>query len=174
MEQEMEQRIKAYRELYDARKVETLKRLEDARRRYEARQKAYAEKVEAYLKQREDRFEQMAKYYDEQRQSIATERDYLVDHQKELLQMALDRKEAMIKRQEDLRNEAEQRKARIESYLSTMEDMTPQERHNYISQHYKEMFEQADESSTGAYPAGPPGGPGYSENPYARLPVSPQ
>lgn len=88
--------------------------------------------------------------------------------------MALDRKEVMIKRQEDLRNEAEQRKARMAAYLSTMEDMTPQERHNYISQHYQEMFERADESSSGAYPAGPPGGPRYGENPYARVPASPQ
>ena len=54
MEQEMEQRIKAYRELYDERKLETLKQLEQARRRFEARERAYAEKVENYPKQRED------------------------------------------------------------------------------------------------------------------------
>jgi len=181
MDQEMEQRIKAYRELFDARKVETLKRLEEARRRYEAREKAYAEKVDAYLKRREERFEQIARYYDERRQSIATERDYLIDHQKELLQMALDRKEAMIKREEDLRNEAQERKARMASYLSTMEDMTPQERHYYLTKHYKEMFERADESF-GAYPGetqdGPPGVPPgmspYGENPYSQLPAVPE
>ena len=182
MGQEMEQRIKAYRELYDARKVETLKRLEEARRRKEARQRAYAEKVEAYLKKREERFEQIARHYDERRRSIATERDFLIDHQKELLQMALDRKEAMIKREEDLRNEAEQRKARMASYLATMEDMTPQERHYYITQHYEEMFERAKESSFGAYPGEPqegppgvpPGMPPYGGNPYSRLPAAPQ
>jgi hypothetical protein len=181
MDQEMQQRIKAYRELFDAKKVETFKRLEEARKREEAREKAYAEKVEAYLKRREERFEQIARYYDERRQSIVTERDYLIDHQKELLQMALDRKEAMIKREEDLRNEAQERKARMASYLSTMEDMTPQERHNYLTQHYKEMFERAEESF-GAYPGGPqngppgvpPGMPPYGENPYSRLPAVPE
>lgn len=181
MDQEMEQRIKAYRELFDARKVENFKRLEEARRRKEARERAYAEKVEAYLKRREERFEQIARYYDERRRSIATERDFLIDHQEELLQMALDRKEAMIKREEDLRNEAQERQARMASYLSTMEDMTPQERHNYLTQHYKEMFEHGDESR-GAYSGGPqngspgvpPGMPPYGENPYTRLPAAPQ
>jgi hypothetical protein len=177
IEQEMEQRIKAYRELYDARKLETLKQLEDARRRFEAREKAYAEKVENYLKQREERLAQIAKQYDEQRQSIASERDYLVDHHQELLQMAIDRKEAMIKRQEDLRNEAEERRTRTAAFLSAMEDMTPQERHNYINEHYKEMFERTDELS-GAYPGGPQVGPmvrpPYGENPYSRLPAAPQ
>ncbi len=177
LEADMEQRIKAYRELYDTRKLETLKQLEDARRRFEAREKAYAEKVEAYLKQREERLEQMAKHYDEQRQGIASDRDYLVDHHQELLQMAIDRKEAMIKRQEDLRNEAEERKARLASFLSAMEDMTPQERHNYINDHYKEMFDRSDELP-GAYPGGPQSGPlarpPYGENPYSRLPAAPQ
>jgi hypothetical protein len=177
MEQEMEQRIKAYRELYDARKLETLKQLEDARRRYEARQRAYAEKVENYLKQREERLAEIARQYDEKRQSIASERDYLVDHNQELLQMAIDRKEAMIKRQEDLRNEAEERKARLAAFLSAMEDMTPQERHNYIIEHRKEIFERTDELP-GAYPggqqAGPLARPPYGENPYSRLPAAPQ
>jgi hypothetical protein len=177
MEQEMEKRIKAYRELYDERKLETLKQLEEARRRYEARERAYAEKVENYLKQREERLEEIAKRYDERRQSIASERDYLVDHHQELLQMAIDRKEAMIKREEDLRNEAEERKARLAAFLSTMEDMTPQERYNYINQNYKEMFERSDEPS-GAYPGGSPAGslarPPYGENPYSRPPQAPQ
>jgi hypothetical protein len=177
MEQEMEQRIKAYRELYDERKLETLKQLEEARRRYEARQRAYAEKVENYLKQREERLAEIAKRYDEQRQSIASERDYLVDHHQELLQMAIDRKEAMIKRQEDMRNEAEERKARLAAFLSAMEDMTPQERHNYINQNYKEMFERTDEVP-GAYPGGsqtgPLASPPYGENPYSRTPPTPQ
>jgi hypothetical protein len=171
-EQEMEQRIKAYRELYDARKLETLKQLEDARRRYEARQRAYAEKVENYLKQREERLAEIARQYDERRQSIVSERDYLVDHNKELLQMAIDRKEAMIKREEDLRNEAEERKARLAAFLSAMEDMTPQERHNYIIEHRKEIFERTDELP-GAYPGGPQR-PSYGENPYSRLPAAPQ
>jgi hypothetical protein len=173
MEQEMEQRIKAYRELYDARKLETLKQLEEARRRYEARQRAYAEKVENYLKQREERLAEIAKQYDEKRQSIASERDYLVDHNQELLQMAIDSKEAMIKRQEDLRNEAEERKARLAAFLSAMEDMTPQERHNYINAHRKEIFERPDEFSP-AYPGGPQVRPSYGENPYSRLPAAPQ
>jgi hypothetical protein len=181
MNLEMEQRIKAYRELFDARKEETFKRLEEASRRKEAMEKAYVEKVEAYLKRREERLEQIARYYDERRQSIATERDFLIDHQQELLQMALDRKEAMIKREEDLRNEAQERKARMASYLSTMEDMTPQERHYYLTKHYKEMFERADESF-GAYPGetqdGPPGVPPgmspYGENPYSQLPAVPE
>jgi hypothetical protein len=172
-EQEMEQRIKAYRELYDARKLETLKQLDEARRRYEARQRAYAEKVENYLKQREERLEEIAKQYDEKRQSIVAERDYLVDHNQELLQMAIDRKEAMIKRQEDLRNEAEERKARLAAFLSAMEDMTPQERHNYINAHRQEIFERPDEFSTG-YPGGPQVRPSYGENPYSRLPAAPQ
>jgi hypothetical protein len=172
-EQEMEQRIKAYRELYDARKLETLKQLEDARRRYEARQRAYAEKVENYLKQREERLAEIAKQYDEKRQSIVSERDYLVDHNKELLQMAIDSKEAMIKRQEDLRNEAEERKARLAAFLSAMEDMTPQERYNYINAHRQEIFERPDEFSS-AYPGGPQVRPSYGENPYSRLPAAPQ
>jgi hypothetical protein len=178
MELEMEQRIRAYRELYDARKVETLKQLEEARRRYEARERAYAEKVENYLKQREERLEELAKQYDEKRQSIASERDYLVDHHQELLQMAIDRKEALLKRQEDLRNEAEERKARLAAFLSAMEDMTPQERHNYINQHYKEMFERTDEPPRAYYPGGPQAGPlarpPYGENPYSRIPAAPQ
>jgi hypothetical protein len=177
MEQEMEQRIKAYRELYDERKLETLKQLEEARRRFEARERAYAEKVENYLKQREERLAEIAKRYDEKRQSIASERDYLVDHHQELLQMAIDRKEAMIKREEDMRNEAEERKARLAAFLSAMEDMTPQERHNYINQNYKEMFERTDELP-GAYPggsqAGPMSMPPYGENPYSRTPPAPQ
>jgi hypothetical protein len=178
MEQEMEQRIKAYRELYDERKLETLKQLEQARRRFEARERAYAEKVENYLKQREERLEEIARRYDEQRQSIASERDYLVDHHQELLQMAIDRKEAMIKRQEDMRNEAEERKARLAAFLSAMEDMTPQERHNYINKNYKEMFERTDEHP-GAYPGGsqavPLARPPYGENPYSpRIPPVPQ
>jgi hypothetical protein len=177
MEQEMEQRIKAYRELYDERKLETLKQLEEARRRFEARERAYAEKVENYLKLREERLAEIAKQYDEKRQSIASERDYLVDHHQELLQMAIDRKEAMIKRQEDLRNEAEERKNRMAAFLSAMEDMTPQERHNYINQHYKEIFERTDEQP-GAYSRGPQAGPlarpPYGENPYSRLPAAPQ
>ena len=177
IEQEMEQRIKAYRELYDERKLETLKQLEEARRRFEARERAYAEKVERYLKQREERLAEIAKRYDEKRQSIASERDYLVDHHQELLQMAIDRKEAMIKRQEDMRNEVEERKARLAAFLSAMEDMTPQERHNYISQNYKEMFERTDELP-GAYPggsqAGPLARPPYGENPYSRTPTAPQ
>ena len=177
MEQEMEQRIKAYRELYDERKLQTLKQLEQARRRFEARERAYAEKVENYLKQREERLAEIAKRYDEKRQSIASERDYLVDHHQELLQMAIDRKEVMIKRQEDMRNEAEERKARLAAFLSAMEDMTPQERHNYINQHYKEMFEGKDERP-GAYPggsqAGPLARPPYGENPYSRTPPDPQ
>jgi hypothetical protein len=177
MDQEMEQRIKAYRELYDERKLETLKQLEEARRRFEARERAYAEKVEKYLKQREERLAEIARQYDEKRQSIASERDYLVDHHQELLQMAIDRKEAMIKRQEDLRNEAEERKARMAAFLSAMEDMTPQERHNYINQHYKEMFERTDDLPS-AYPGGPQAmpmqRPPYGENPYARPPVAPQ
>jgi hypothetical protein len=180
VEQEMEQRIRAYRELYDARKVETLRHLEEARRRYEARERAYVDKVEAYLKQREERLERLAKQYDEQRRSIASERDYLVDHSKELLQMAVDQKDAMIKRQEDLRNETEQRKARVAGFLSTMEDMTPQERHNYINQHYSEMFDRSNEVQapySGASQFGAPmGGPqsSYVENPYYRLPAAPQ
>jgi hypothetical protein len=178
MEQEMEQRIKAYRELYDERKLQTLKQLEESRRRFEARERAYAEKVENYLKQREERLEEIARRYDERRQSIASERDYLVDHHQELLQMAIDRKDAMIKREEDLRNEAEERKARLASFLSAMEDMTPQERYNYINQNYKEMFERTDEPP-GAYPggsqAGPLARPPYGENPYSpRIPPSPQ
>lgn len=92
--------------------------------------------------------------------------------------MALDRKEALIKREEDLRNEAQERKARLASFLATMEDMTPQERHNYINQHYKEMFERTDEVR-GAYPGGPQfggpmGTPPYGENPFTRLPAAPQ
>jgi hypothetical protein len=173
MEREMEQRIKAYRELYDERKLETLKQLEEARRRFEARERAYAEKVEKYLKQREERLAEIARRYDEKRQSIASERDYLVDHHQELLQMAIDRKEAMIKREEDMRNEAEERKARIAAFLSAMEDMTPQERHNYISEHYKEMFERTDELP-GAYPGGSLARPPYGENPYSRTPPAPQ
>jgi phytoene dehydrogenase-like protein len=177
MDQEMEQRIKAYRELYDERKLETLKQLEEARRRFEARERAYAEKVENYLKQREERLEEIAKHYDEKRQSIASERDYLVDHHQELLQMAIDRKEAMIQRQEEMRNEAEERKARLSTFLSAMEDMTPQERHNYINQHYQEMFERTDELP-GAYPGGSQAGPlvrpPYGENPYSRIPPAPQ
>ena len=177
MEKEMEQRIKAYRELYDERKLETLKQLEEARRRFEARERAYAEKVENYLKQREERLAEIARRYDEKRQSIASERDYLVDHHQELLQMAIDRKEAMIKREEDMRNEAEERKARLAAFLSAMEDMTPQERHNYINQNYKEMFERTDELP-GAYPggsqAGPLSRPPYGENPYSRTPPAPQ
>jgi len=177
MEQEMEQRIRAYRELYDERKLQTLKQLEEARRRFEARERAYAEKVENYLKQREERLAEIARHYDEKRQSIASERDYLVDHHQELLQMAIDRKEAMIKRQEDMRNEAEERKARLAAFLSAMEDMTPQERHNYIDQHHKEMFEGKDERP-GAYPggsqAGPLARPPYGENPYSRTPPDPQ
>jgi hypothetical protein len=173
IEQEMEQRIKAYRELYDERKLETLKQLEEARRRFEARERAYAEKVENYLKQREERLEEIAKHYDEKRQSIASERDYLVDHHQELLQMAIDRKEAMIKRQEEMRNEAEERKARLSAFLSAMEDMTPQERHNYINQHYNEIFERTDE-----LPGGPQAAPQtrtpYGENPYTRIPPAPQ
>ena len=170
-EQEMEQRIKAYRELYDERKLETLKQLEEARRRFEARERAYAEKVENYLKQREERLAEIAKRYDEKRQSIASERDYLVDHHQELLQMAIDRKDAMIKHQEDMRNEAEERKARLAAFLTAMEDMTPQERHNYINQHYKEMFERTDELP-GVYPGGgsqvgPLARPPYGENPYS-------
>jgi hypothetical protein len=58
-----------------------------------------------------------------------------------------------------------------------MEDMTPQERHNYINEHYKEMFERTDELP-GAYPGGPQAGPlsrpPYGENPYSRPPVAPQ
>lgn len=91
--------------------------------------------------------------------------------------MAIDRKEAMIKREEDMRNEAEERKARLAAFLSAMEDMTPQERHNYINQHYKEMFERTDDFP-GAYPGGPQAGPlarpPYGENPYARIPPVPQ
>ena len=173
MELEMEQRIRAYRELYDARKLETLKQLDEARQRYEARQRAYAEKVENYLKQREERLAEIAKQYDERRQSIVSERDYLVDHNQELLQMAIDRKEAMIKREEDLRNEAEERKARLAAFLSAMEDMTPQERHNYINAHRKEIFERPDEFSA-PYPGGPQARPSYGENPYSRLPAAPQ
>jgi len=173
MEQEMEQRIKAYRELYDERKLKTLKQLEEARRRFEARERAYAEKVENYLKQREERLAEIAKRYDERRQSIASERDYLVDHHQELLQMAIDRKEAMIKREEDMRNEAEERKARLAAFLSAMEDMTPQERHNYINQNYKEMFERTDELPGGSQ-AGPLARPPYGENPYSRTPPAPQ
>jgi len=173
MEQEMEQRIKAYRELYDERKLKTLKQLEEARRRFEARERAYAEKVENYLKQREERLAEIARRYDERRQSIASERDYLVDHHQELLQMAIDRKEAMIKREEDMRNEAEERKARLAAFLSAMEDMTPQERHNYINQNYKEMFERTDELP-GASQAGPLARPPYGENPYSRTPPAPQ
>ena len=173
MEQEMEQRIKAYRELYDERKLKTLKQLEEARRRFEARERAYAEKVENYLKQREERLAEIAKRYDERRQSIASERDYLVDHHQELLQMAIDRKEAMIKREEDMRNEAEERKARLAAFLSAMEDMTPQERHNYINQNYKEMFERTDELPGGSQ-AGPLVRPPYGENPYSRTPPAPQ
>jgi hypothetical protein len=173
MDQEMEQRIKAYRELYDERKLKTLKQLEEARRRFEARERAYAEKVENYLKQREERLAEIARRYDERRQSIASERDYLVDHHQELLQMAIDRKEAMIKREEDMRNEAEERKARLAAFLSAMEDMTPQERHNYISQNYKEMFERTDEFP-GASQAMPLARPPYGENPYSRTPPAPQ
>jgi hypothetical protein len=173
MDQEMEQRIKAYRELYDERKLKTLKQLEEARRRFEARERAYAEKVENYLKQREERLAEIARRYDERRQSIASERDYLVDHHQELLQMAIDRKEAMIKREEDMRNEVEERKARLASFLSAMEDMTPQERHNYISQNYKEMFERTDEFP-GASQAMPLARPPYGENPYSRTPPAPQ
>ena len=173
MDQEMEQRIKAYRELYDERKLRTLKQLEEARRRFEARERAYAEKVENYLKQREERLAEIARRYDERRQSIASERDYLVDHHQELLQMAIDRKEAMIKRQEDMRNEVEERKARLAAFLSAMEDMTPQERHNYISQNYKEMFERTDELP-GASQAMPLARPPYGENPYSRTPPAPQ
>jgi len=172
MDQEMEQRIKAYRELYDERKLKTLK-LEEARRRFEARERAYAEKVENYLKQREERLAEIARRYDERRQSIASERDYLVDHHQELLQMAIDRKEAMIKREEDMRNEVEERKARLAAFLSAMEDMTPQERHNYISQNYKEMFERTDELP-GASQAMPLARPPYGENPYSRTPPAPQ
>jgi len=173
MDQEMEQRIKAYRELYDERKLKTLKQLEEARRRFEARERAYAEKVENYLKQREERLAEIARRYDERRQSIAAERDYLVDHHQELLQMAIDRKEAMIKREEDMRNEVEERKARLAAFLSAMEDMTPQERHNYISQNYKEMFERTDEFP-GAAQAMPLARPPYGENPYSRTPPAPQ
>jgi len=173
MDQEMEQRIKAYRELYDERKLKTLKQLEEARRRFEARERAYAEKVENYLKQREERLAEIARRYDERRQSIASERDYLVDHHQELLQMAIDRKEAMIKREEDMRNEVEERKARLAAFLSAMEDMTPQERHNYISQNYKEMFERTDEFP-GAAQAMPLARPPYGENPYSRTPPAPQ
>jgi hypothetical protein len=173
MDQEMEQRIKAYRELYDERKLKTLKQLEEARRRFEARERAYAEKVENYLKQREERLAEIARRYDERRQSIASERDYLVDHHQELLQMAIDRKEAMIKREEDMRNEVEERKARLAAFLSAMEDMTPQERHNYISQNYKEMFERTDELP-GASQAMPLARPPYGENPYSRTPPAPQ
>ena len=173
MDQEMEQRIKAYRELYDERKLKTLKQLEEARRRFEARERAYAEKVENYLKQREERLAEIARRYDERRQSIASERDYLVDHHQELLQMAIDRKEAMIKREEDMRNEVEERKARLAAFLSAMEDMTPQERHNYISQNYKEMFERTDEFP-GASQAMPLARPPYGENPYSRTPPAPQ
>ena len=176
-DQDMEQRIKAYRELYDARKVETLKQLEEARRRYEARERAYAEKVENFLRQREERLADIAKQYDERRQKIVSERDYLVDHHQELLQMAIDRKDAMIKRQEEMRNEAQERKKRLAAFISAMEDMTPQERHNYINSHYKEMFDQAEEAP-GAYPGGPPpgpmSGPLYGENPYSRTPAAPQ
>ena len=66
-------------------------------------------------------------------------------HHQELLKMALDRKDAVIKRHEEMRNRAEERKAKLAEFRAAMDDMTAQERHNYINDHYKEMFESADE-----------------------------
>ena len=135
----LEQRIRAYRELYDERHINQKKRREEMLKRYAARQKARAERFEAMLKQHEEREAEFAREQEKIRDRYTGERDYLSEHNQELLDMALKRKEERIKRHEEMRKQAEERRAEFAKYRSEMESLSPEEMNAYIDERITEM-----------------------------------
>ena len=136
---DLEQRIRAYRELYDERHISQKKHREEMLKRYEARQKARAERFEAMLKQREEREAGIAKEQEKIRDHYKGERDYLSEHNQELLDMALKRKEERIKQHEEMRRKAEKRREEFANYRSEMEGLSPEEMNAYIDERITEM-----------------------------------
>jgi hypothetical protein len=156
---DMEQKIRAYRELYDSRQIEQQKRREEARQRhearkqaYEARHKAYAEKVDAHLKQQEERYSKTASEQETIRSRTQEDRDYLAKHHQELLEMALKRKDDLIKRHEEMRQQADARRAEIAERRAKLRAMGPDEWRAYMDEHYDEIFQRNEE---GKRPLGP-------------------
>jgi hypothetical protein len=139
---DLEQRIRAYRELYDERQLEQKKRHEEMLERYAERQKARAERFDAMLKQREARQAEIIKRQTEMRDRYTGERDYLSEHHLELLDMALKRKEKRIKRHEDVRRQAEERQAEFARYRSEMEGLSPEEMNAYMDERITEMSKE--------------------------------
>ena len=148
---EMEQRVRAYRELYDERQLEQKRRREKMLERYAERQKLRAERFDVMLKQREARQTEIAREQEKMRDRYAGERDYLNEHHQELLQMALKRKEKRIKRHEDMRRQAEERRAEFAAYRSEMEGLSPEEMNAYIDERITEMSSEMPQQQR-AYP----------------------
>ena len=153
---DVEQRIRAYRELYDNRKLEQLKRREEARKRFEARRKAYAERLEAMLQQREDEQSGIIRQQERMRDNIVDERDYLSKHHQELLDMAMKRKEEQIARHEEMLKQAEERRARYEKYRQEIETLGPDEWEAYIEEHRKELFADMEDEEMPRFGPRPP------------------
>ena len=153
---DVEQRIRAYRELYDNRKLEQLKRREEARKRYEARQQAHAERLEALLKQREEEQSGIIRQQERMRDNVVEERDYLSKHHQELLDMAMKRKEEQIARHEEMRKQAEERRAKYAQYREEIETLGPDEWEAYIEEHRKDLFADMEDEEMPRFGPRPP------------------
>jgi hypothetical protein len=169
---DLEQRIRAYRELYDERHLEHKKHREKMLERYAERQNARAERFDAMLKQHEAREAERVKEQEKMLDRYTGERDYLSEHHQELLQMALERKEERIKRHEELRKQAEERQAEI-AKCSELEGLSPEERSAYIDERMTEMSRERQQHRR-AVPRQPHmAGPRWQPPPPARYPGPP-
>lgn len=166
---DLEQRIRAYRELYDKQELEQKDRRKKMLEHYEERQQARARRFEAMLKQREERMAEIIREQEKLRDRYAGERDYLNEHHQEFLQMALERKEERIKRHEELRRKAEERRAELARYRSEMEGMSPEELNAYLDERITEMSRDQDQRRhRRAYPHSPRMGRHWQHRPPPR------
>jgi len=116
--------------------------------------------MDAYLKEQEDRQARESARYEAMRDKAEERHNYLVQHNQEMLDKALQQQIEYANRHEELRKQAEERRKRLAAFRSTMKDMTPEERWAYLDEHREELFGPEQKSqepeASQAYPAPPP------------------
>lgn len=136
---EVAERIRAYRKVFDDRKIEMRQHREEMQRRVEARRQVFAERMDAMMEKHAAWQAEMAKRHETLRQRAKEDRDYIYDHRQELLATALKRRDAMIQYYEEKRQQAELRKDELEKYRLTLQNMSPDEWSAYFKEHQLQM-----------------------------------
>jgi len=139
VDDEVAQRIRAYRKVFDDREIEMRQRREEMQQRAEARRQVFAERMDAMMKKRAAWQAEMAKRHETLRQRAKEDRDYIYDHQQELLATALKRRDTIIQYYEEKRQQAEVRKNELETYRLNLQNMSPDEWNTYFKERQLQM-----------------------------------